>query len=75
MVITRGKVTGMELTFEVIQESEEGGYVAACYNENIYTEGASLEELHQNIVAAIDRKFEGREKPDPAQIRLLVYRE
>lgn len=64
----------MEITFEVIQETE-GTYVAACYSENIYTDGASLEELHDNITSAIDVKFRGRVKPSPSAVRLMVFRE
>jgi predicted RNase H-like HicB family nuclease len=58
----------------VIQETE-GSYVAACYSENIYTEGVSLEELHDNIVSAINLKFRGRAKPEPSAVRLLMFRE
>lgn len=64
----------MEITFEVIQETE-GSYVAACYSENIYTEGSSLEELHDNITSAIDIRFRGRAKPSPSAVRLMVFRE
>jgi len=64
----------MEITFEVIQETE-GSYVAACYSENIYTEGSSLEELHDNITSAIDIRFRGRTKPSPSAVRLMVFRE
>lgn len=63
-----------ELLFEVIQE-REGGYVAACYSENIYTEGATLEELHSRISGAIERKFQGRVKPSPSAVKLILYRE
>ncbi len=64
----------MELTFEVIQQVE-GSFVAACYSENIYTEGSSLEELHENIVSAIDVRFRGRPKPDGSDVRLMLFRE
>ncbi len=64
----------MEITFEVIQQIE-GSFVAACYSENIYTEGSSLEELHENIVSAIDVRFVGRNKPDGSAVRLMLYRE
>lgn len=64
----------MELTFEVIQQLE-GSFVAACYSENIYTEGSCLEELHENIVSAIDVRFEGRDKPEPGNVRLMLFRE
>ncbi|MGF1482820.1 MAG: hypothetical protein ACFBZ8_00475 [Opitutales bacterium] len=64
----------MSITFEVIQEVE-GSYVAACYSENIFLDGQNLQELHDNISAALDRKFEGRRKPSPGDVRLMMYRE
>jgi len=64
----------MEITFEVIQQSE-GSFVAACYSENIYTEGSSLEELHENIVSAMDVRFQGRTKPEHSAVRLMLFRE
>jgi predicted RNase H-like HicB family nuclease len=64
----------MELTFEVIQQLE-GSFVAACYSENIYTEGSSLEELHNNITSLIDYRFQGRTKPDPSSVKLMLFRE
>ena len=62
----------MEITFEVIQQIE-GCFVAACYSENIYTEGSTLEELHENITSAIDVRFEGRTKPLGSAVRLMLY--
>jgi hypothetical protein len=64
----------MELTFEVIQQVE-GSFVAACYSENIYTEGCSLEELHENIVTLIDYRFQGRTKPEASDVKLMLFRE
>jgi hypothetical protein len=64
----------MELTFEVIQQVE-GSFVAACYSENIYTEGCNLEELHENIVSLIDFRFQGRTKPEPSAVKLMLFRE
>ena len=64
----------MDITFEVIRE-QQGGYVAACYSENIYTDGSTLEELHCNISNAIDDKFTGRAKPNPSSIQLMMYQE
>lgn len=64
----------MNLLFEVIKQFE-GGYVAACYDEHIYTEGANLEELHCNITSAIDCKFTDRPKPNPKAVQLMLYHE
>ncbi|MGF1449740.1 MAG: hypothetical protein ACFB20_10025 [Opitutales bacterium] len=67
-------VVSMSITFEVIQELE-GSFVAACYSENIFLDGKNLQELHDNISAALDRKFEGRHKPSPGNVRLMMFRE
>jgi len=62
------------ITFEVIKE-REGGYVAACYDEKIFTDGETLAELHARITAAIEERFEGRLKPEPKDIKLMVWSE
>ena len=62
------------ITFEVIKEST-GNYNAACYEENIYTDGESLQVLHDRITAEIERKFSGRPKPASSDIKLLVWSE
>ena len=62
------------ITFEIIQQIE-GNFVAACYDENIYTDGANIEELHANISSAIDDKFTNRIKPEPANVKMVLYRE
>jgi hypothetical protein len=38
-----------ELVFEVTQESD-GGYVAECLGEDIFTQGEDWEQLRQNVV-------------------------
>ena len=68
------KVIDSGLEFEVIQDST-GAYVAACHKERIYVEGNDLAELRDSINTAIDEKFVGRAKPEPQNIRLIVYKE
>lgn len=64
----------MELVFEVIKQVK-GGYVAACRDERIYTQGQDLEELYSNINEALGEAFQGRPKPDPASVKLMVFQE
>jgi len=64
----------MNVTFEVIKQIE-GGYVAACREEHIYTQGGNLEELYLNINDALDVAFDDRPKPDPASVKLMVFQE
>ena len=64
----------MELVFEVIKQVK-GGYVAACRDERIYTQGHDLEELYTNISDALENAFKGRPRPDPASVKLMVFQE
>tara|TARA_B100001248_G_scaffold262537_1_gene259259 strand:- start:30803 stop:31036 length:234 start_codon:yes stop_codon:yes gene_type:complete len=61
------------LTFEVFQE-ESGGFAAACYQENIYADGDSLENLYTCINREIDKRFQDRPKPEAHQVQLIVYK-
>jgi len=64
----------MGLIFEVKQR-KSGNLTATCHMENIYTEGVDLSELHSNINSAVDQRFEGRERPIPRDIHLLMSQE
>lgn len=49
------------IVFEIIEE-EDGGFVAECLSEDIFTEGDSWEELKINVTEAVkafyfDRNF------------------
>lgn len=64
----------MGLIFDV--EIKPGGSLRAkCYREQIYTQAVDLEELHDNIDAEIDKAFDGREKPKPSEIHLLLSKD
>ncbi len=62
------------LIFEVIRR-HDGTFMAHCPSEGIQTHGGDLEELHGNINAALDECFNGRERPHPSRVRLLVSSE
>ena len=71
----RGYYLIMELIFEVIRK-HSGGYTATCLNDHVIdTRAANLEELHDNITAAVDARFIGRPKPDPSAIHLMLFAE
>ena len=61
-----------ELVFEV-SEDADGGYVAECLGEDIFTQGDTWEELRANILEAV-RAFYFDSKP-PQQIRLHLVRD
>ena len=61
-----------EIVFQVTQESD-GGYVAECLSEDIFTQGDTWEELRANVKEAITGFFFDR--PKPASIRLHLVRD
>ena len=61
-----------ELVFEVTQE-EDGGFVAECLTENIYTQADTWEELRSNVQEATAAYFFDR--PSPKTIRLHLTRD
>jgi predicted RNase H-like HicB family nuclease len=60
-----------ELVFEVTEEAE-GGYSAECLTENIFTQGATWEELRANVKEAVQAHF--FDGPKPQSIRLHLVR-
>ena len=58
-----------EVVFEVTQEAD-GGFVAECLTEGIFTQGDSWAELRQNVREAVTAFFFDR--PAPAAIRLYL---
>ena len=61
-----------EIVFEVTQESD-GGYVAECLNESIFTEADTWDELKKNIQEAVAAFFFDR--PRPSAVRLHLVRD
>ena len=61
-----------ELIFEVTQEAD-GGYVAECLTEGIFTQADSWEELRANVKEAVTAFFFDR--PQPASVRLHLMRD
>ncbi|OGV78949.1 MAG: 2-phospho-L-lactate guanylyltransferase [Lentisphaerae bacterium RIFOXYB12_FULL_65_16] len=68
---TRPRV-GPELVFEVTQDAD-GGYVAECLTENIFTQGDTWPELRVNVTEAVGAQFFDR--PKPRAIRLHLVRD
>ena len=61
-----------ELVFEVTQE-EDGGYVAECLSEDIFTQADTWEGLRQNVLEAV-KAFHFDSTP-PSRIRLHFVRD
>jgi len=61
-----------ELVFEVTQEAD-GGFVAECLTESIFTQADNWDELRANAREAVEAFFDPSEKP--ATIRLHLVRD
>ena len=61
-----------ELVFEVTQE-QDGGFVADCLNEDIFTQADSWEELRDNVKEAISAFY--FDKQGPSSVRLHLVRD
>jgi hypothetical protein len=61
-----------EFVFDVVQEAD-GGYVAECLSENIFTQADSWTELRENVREAVEAFFYDR--PGPTTIRLHFVRD
>ena len=62
------------LIFEVVRH-HGGQFTAQCLNADIDTSGDNLEDLHQNLEAAVDQHYAGRPRPSSKDIHLLLYQE
>ena len=62
-----------ELVFEVTQEAD-GGFVAECLTESIFTQADDWEELRRNVKEAVAAYFFDRTER-PSAIRLHLVRD
>lgn len=61
-----------ELVFEITQEAD-GGFVAECLTEAIFTQADSWEDLRSNVREAVDAFF--AESKMPGSVRLHLVRD
>ena len=61
-----------ELVFEVTQESD-GGFVAECLTDGIFTQGRDWEDLRRNVKEAVQAFC--FDAPSPRTIRLHLVRD
>jgi predicted RNase H-like HicB family nuclease len=62
-----------EIVFEVSQESD-GGFVAECLTEGIFTQADNWEDLRRNVKEAVAAYYFDNPK-QPAAIRLHLVRD
>ncbi|HVP46152.1 MAG TPA: hypothetical protein VMT32_06205 [Bryobacteraceae bacterium] len=59
-----------ELVFDVTQDSD-GGYMAECLTENIFTQGDSWDELRANVKEAVAAFYFDKTSPDRVRLHLV----
>jgi predicted RNase H-like HicB family nuclease len=59
-----------ELIFEVTQEAD-GGFVAACLTESIFTQADTWNELRSNVKDAVDAFYFDSAKPPLIRLHLV----
>jgi predicted RNase H-like HicB family nuclease len=62
----------MEIVFSITQEAD-GGFVAECLSQDIFTQGDTWEELRANVKEAVSAYF--FDQPKPTAIRLHLVRD
>jgi predicted RNase H-like HicB family nuclease len=62
----------MSVIFEVTQESD-GGFIAECLTEGIFTQADNWEELRRNVKEAVGAYYFDQQRP--AEIRLHLVRD
>ncbi len=59
-----------EIIFEIGQE-EDGGFVAECLTENIFTQADNWEELRKNAQEAVEAYFFDGKKPTVIRLHFV----
>ena len=59
-----------ELIFEMLQE-EDGGFVAECLTESIFTQADTWEELRRNVREAVEAFHFDRTMPNSIRLHLI----
>ena len=59
-----------EIVFEITQESD-GGFVAECLQEDIFTQGDTWDELRGNVREATKAFYFDRVPPDSVRLHLV----
>lgn len=59
-----------ELVFEITQEAD-GGFVAECLTEAIFTQADTWVELRSNVLEAVEAFFADSERPESIRLHLV----
>jgi predicted RNase H-like HicB family nuclease len=55
----------------IVEEADEGGYIARALGHSIFTEGDSYEEVKRNILDAIECHFDAATAPKIVRIHFV----
>lgn len=64
------KIRMSEIIF-IVENSDEGGYVARALGHSIYTEGETLDGLKENIKDAVRCHFDEKDRPRIARLHMV----
>ena len=59
----------------LVEDAEEGGFIARALGESIFTEAETVEELRFNIKEAIECHFDDDDENKPKIIRMHMVKE
>jgi predicted RNase H-like HicB family nuclease len=59
----------------LVEDSEEGGFIARALGESIFTEAETVEELRFNIKEAVECHFDDNDANKPKIIRMHMVKE
>ena len=59
----------------LVEDAEEGGFIARALGESIFTEAETVEELRFNIKEAIECHFDDEDVNKPKIIRMHMVKE
>lgn len=61
----------MNEIFFLVEEADEGGYIARAVNESIFTEGDTLDDLRRNVREAVECHFEDGQAPKLIRLHIV----
>jgi predicted RNase H-like HicB family nuclease len=59
----------------LVEDAEEGGFIARALGESIFTEAETVEELRFNIKEAVECHFDDNDTNKPKIIRMHMVKE
>ena len=71
--MTEAEGSKMKFTVILTPDLEDGGFVAECLTQDIFSQGNSWDELRSNVSEAVRGYF--FDQPKPSSIRLHLVRD